>query len=466
MTRLPALLFALLFPSLALAAPTSPFEGAWEGALDVGAIKLRLVLKLHQSGARWEATLDSIDQGASGIPVDEVIIDGDHITLAMPKLSAGYEARRDGQKLVGTWKQGGGLPLTLTHTEHPVAIARKPQEPIPPLPYDAIDLTIDNKVGKATLACTLTHPRDVAKAPAVILITGSGPQDRDEQLLGHKPFLVIADSLTRRGIAVLRCDDRGVAKSTGDLAHATTMDFVGDVVAELAALRARPDIDPARVGLCGHSEGGLIAPIVASQSKDVAFIVLLAGPGVVGEQILYAQGEAIERAAGTSEAEIKSSHELRARMFAVLKTEKDDAVIEKKLRALLEALPEADRKKAGLTREAMGVPIRQMMAPWFRAFLVLDPAPYLKKVTVPVLALNGEHDLQVPPKQNLPALTAALAGNKDVTTRELPGLNHLFQTCKTGSPAEYATIEETFAPSALTLLGDWIVAHVKAPSGK
>jgi pimeloyl-ACP methyl ester carboxylesterase len=306
--------------------------------------------------------------------------------------------------------------------------------------------------------------------PCAILITGSGQQDRDETLLGHKPFLVIADYLTRRGIAVLRVDDRGVGGSTGlsTLATATSADFATDVSAGLTFLKTRPEIDPKRIGLIGHSEGGLIAPLVAAaRPNDVVFVVLLAGPGVPGDKILSEQSALIAAALGAPAAQVEASKPVNARLFAVIKAEADPAERKKKLDAVIAETaaqaPEGlrDKAKADLTAR-----LAPLSTPWFHYFFAHDPAPTLSQVRCPVLALNGSKDLQVPPKQSLPAIEAALkgGGNKDYTLKELPGLNHLFQTAKTGSPAEYADIEETFSPDALKAMGDWVVAHTAKPA--
>jgi pimeloyl-ACP methyl ester carboxylesterase len=451
-----------LFPLVVHAAPPPDLTGAWEGTLKVGAIQLRVVAKLKKTGDKYTATLDSPDQGAKDIPVDEAKLDGDKVTLKLPKIMASYEGKLAGDKITGTWSQGAGsLPLELVKTAHPAAVAPKPQEPKPPLPYEAIDVTVDNAKASVKLACTLTEPRKKGPFAAAVLITGSGAQDRDEALMGHRPFLVLADALTRKGIAVLRCDDRGFAKSTGDIQKATTYDFTDDALAEVAFLRTRPEIDKAHVGLVGHSEGGLIAPIAASKSKDVAFIVMLAGTGLPGEDILYLQSAKLLKAEGKSDDEINRDTEMSKKAFAILKAEKDDAVITKKLHALWEAMPEAEKKKPENSETQLNTKIKTALSPWFRVFLTLDPRPFLQQVKVPVLAINGERDLQVPPKENLPAIAAALKGNPDVTVKELPELNHLFQHCKTGRPSEYGRIDETFSPDALELVGDWIVKHGK-----
>ncbi len=268
-------------------------------------------------------------------------------------------------------------------------------------------------------------------------------------MFGHKPFLVLADYLTRKGIVVLRVDDRGVGKSTGNLADATTADLATDAEAGVEYLKTRADVDPHKIGLIGHSEGGLIAPMVAERNPDVAFIVMMAGPGVPGDQILPEQVRLISEAAGVSHetAEKRAATELE--IVTLVKQEKDNAVLGKELREKLAGQPEAQ----------IDVVVTTFTSPWFRYFITYDPAPALRKVKCPVLAINGEKDLQVSPKQNLPTIRKALdeGGNQHAEVDELSGLNHLFQTAKTGAPAEYGEIEETMSPVAMEKIATWIL---------
>jgi uncharacterized protein len=288
-------------------------------------------------------------------------------------------------------------------------------------------------------------------------------------LLGHKPFLVLADHLSRRGIAVLRVDDRGVGGSTGSIKTSTSDDFAGDVLAGLDFLKGRTEIDGKKLGLIGHSEGGIIAPIAAVRSKDVAFIVLMAGTGLPGSQILEAQGQLILKAAGSSESEMKFERDAQRRLIDIIAQEKDEKVAQSKLATALKeiraAMSDSDRKAlanspGGLSEAAVDA----FNNAWFRYFLTYDPRPALRRVRCPVLAINGEKDLQVPAKENLAQIEKALkaGGNRNVKTVELPGLNHLFQPCKTGSPSEYGTIETTIAPEALKKIGDWILEQPPA----
>ena len=443
-------------PAPAAAAPApaaTALAGAWLGTLDLGVTgELRLVLKIRREGSRLTATFDSIDQHAPDIPIDTVAFDGSALTLSSSRIQASFEAHLVGDTLSGTFRQRGAeFPLALTKTANPPTVTARPQQPARPLPYDELELFVDGP-SHNRLACTLTKPRGSGPFGAVVLITGSGPQNRDEAIAGHRPFLVLADAITRRGIAVLRCDDRGVGGSAGVFATATTFDFADDALAELAALRARSDVDPARVGLVGHSEGAIIAPIAAVRSTDVKFVVLLAPPAVPGDQTLHLQSAAILKANGASDVQIAAAKAVNRDAFAIVAAEPNAAVAAEKLRARFATLPKA-------TRDTLEQQNKQLTSPWFRTFLSLDPRDFLRKLRVPLLAVFGERDVQVLLDPNLQELRRALHDNRDVTVRQFPGLNHLFQTCTTGLPDEYARIDETMSPAALTLVTDWLAAR-------
>jgi len=462
--------------SLAHADPKhAALDGDWQGSLAVpGGSTLRLALHVTRDAqGALAAKLDSLDQGAMGLPVANVHVEGQHVVVTLKTPPAEFTGDLDeaGQVLTGQWHQGGrNLALVFHRGSAADAVAERPrpQTPKPPFPYRAEEVAYDNAAAKVRLAGTLLIPDGAGPFPAALLITGSGPQDRDETLLGHKPFLVLADALARRGIAVLRVDDRGVAASTGKFDTATSEDFAGDAAAGVAYLQSRKEIDTHHIGLIGHSEGGLIGPMVAARNKAVAFVVMLAGPGLPGADILVAQRDLIARAMGeTDEAALARSRDDLRRLFELIKHEKDPAALEKKARALIEAsiahTSDAQKKELGDLSQATSAQLARVLTPWFRYFLTYDPRPTLSKVRCPVLALSGEKDLQVPPKDNLPAVARALAagGNHDVTTREMPGLNHLFQTARTGAPSEYAAIDETMSPTVLAIIGDWILAHSK-----
>lgn len=463
-------LFALDLSRRGAAAPTAgapptpvppAAEGIWSGALDINGIKLRLVFKIRRAATGWVATVDSVDQNVRDIPVDTVTAAGAALKLTLGRLNGSYTGRLAGDTLTGTWTQNGqSWPLDLTRSEHAPDPVVRPQEPRRPLPYREIDLAVENRAAGATLACTLTEPPGQGPFGAVVMATGSGPQDRDEALLGHRPFLVLSDAITRAGVAVLRCDDRGFGKSTGIFGTATTMDFVDDALAEVAALRARPEIARGRVGILGHSEGAEVAAIAAAKSKDVAFIVMLAGPAVPGDQTLDLQRGWAERAAGATDQAVAESKKYWDQAFAILKSNEETGVAERELRAIYDGLPAADR--APMEKAGGFAPLaRSLLSPWMRGFIALDPRPYLARVEVPVLALNGELDRQVLARENLPEMKKALRHDRDVTVRQMPALNHLFQTAKTGAVTEYAQIDETMSPAVLKLVSDWLARHAK-----
>ncbi len=450
--------------------------GSWLGTLAVQGTELRIVFHIVEGeDGTLTATIDSPDQGAAGIPVSEVTYTERHLKLVSATVAGEYEGdlSEDGSQIVGEWRQGGvALPLTVAKTEGEVATPPRPQEPREPLPYDAVEVSYPNEAGGNELAGTLTLPRTTGPHPAVVLVSGSGPQDRNETVMGHRPFLVLSDHLTRSGIAVLRFDDRGVGGSTGVFATATSEDFATDVIAGVDYLTSRDDIAHDRIGVIGHSEGGIIAPMVAVKSDDVSFIVLMAGPAVTGEDIILEQSAIISRASGRSEADIQDDLATNREVFEIVKTEPDPEAaagrLEELFRATAAKMSQEEREQAGLTDDAaldawVQRQVAQVNSNWVRFFLTYDPAPTLAKVRVPILAITGEQDLQVPPDQNLPVMRRVLAesGNTDYTIEELPGLNHLFQTAITGVPAEYARIEETIAPSALELMREWILERVQ-----
>ncbi|MDR1879881.1 MAG: alpha/beta fold hydrolase [Tannerellaceae bacterium] len=434
------------------------FTGQWGGVLKVQGIQLRLVFHLTETGG----AMDSPDQGAKGIPLTSVSYENATLKLAIANAGIEYEGTLgDDGVIAGTFKQGGlTLPLNLSR-EAAVNTLVRPQEPVKPYPYHEEEVSFENAEAGVTLAGTLTLPEREGAAPAVVLISGSGAQNRDEELMGHKPFLVIADYLTRNGIAVLRFDDRGTAGSTGDFKTATSLDFSKDVEAAVHYLQTRKEIDRKRIGLIGHSEGGVIAPMLASRSKDIAFFVLLAGTGVRGDQLLLSQQEAIYTASGMSDADWKNLKAMNEKVFAIVVQSTHPEQLKADLTGYLKQLftDHPDQIPQGMGEEQfIQSYVTQMTHPWMVYFLKYDPAPALEKTKCPVLALNGEKDRQVPAKENLEAIKRALAkgGNKRVTVKAFPGLNHLFQECKTGLPTEYATIEQTFSPAVLEEISQWI----------
>lgn len=441
------LVLALFVP---LAAQTSAPAGQWEGSIAIPGAPLQVVVRLYRGADNaFTGSMDIPAQGMKGGGLRAITVNGRSVQFSIANVPGNPTftgtVSDDDRTIAGEFVQGGGtLTFSLKRTGDappPPAPARRPQTPRPPFPYTSTDVTVNNTAGGVRLAGTLTTPPGSGPFTAVVLISGSGAQDRDETIAGHKPFFVLADHLTRRGIAVLRLDDRGIGGSTGGPATATSEDFAGDTLAAIEFLRTQPRINPARVGLIGHSEGGMIAPMVAVRSRAVAFQVLMAGSGITGEEILYLQAALIARAGGATEAQVATGRALQERLYTVLKTEKDLATMQAKIR--------------DINGEAAA---RTLTLPWFRFFVTHDPAIVLGQITIPTLAINGERDLQVPFKENLGAIEAALraAGNKEFTIRSFPGLNHLFQTSQTGLPAEYQQIEETIAPAVLEAVTDWI----------
>jgi len=441
-----------------------PVEGLWQGAVETHGMRLRFQLHVsHDTEGHLIAALDSLDQGVSGLPANHVILKDPIFHFEIPSLAGEFAGSLNSTKnvLSGKWSQtsADNLPLDFKRSDQTLEL-RRPQTPFKPYPYSSQEVTFANATAGVTLAGTLTLPKGNGPFPAILLIAGSGPQDRDAAIASHRPFLLLADALTRRGIAVLRYDKRGIGQSTGNPDAATTLDLAADADAALAFLKSRKEIKASRIGLLGHSEGAIIAPYLAGQSKDVPWMVLLAAPATSGEETLLNQSELIGRAGGLSDEQLDASLGFDQAAYALVRKEKDTAVLSEKLVALVKdsgldsALPPA----------ALETQLRMLTSPWFRFFLDYDPLPNLKTVKCPILALYGQKDLQVSAKANLPLLQKALqeSGNIAAEVHELPELNHLFQHAYTGTPAEYSAIEETFSPEALALVVDWTVARANS----
>jgi len=435
--------------------------GKWNGIFKVQGTQLRLGFNISQTDKGYSSTMDSPDQGAFGIPVTSISYESSVLKLEIASAGIQYEGNLNEENVfVGTFKQRGqSFPLNLTKGKVEKEKKNRPQEPTKPYTYYSEDVKFENSKDKIVLAGTLSLPEKDGNFPAVILISGSGPQNRDEELMGHKPFLVLADHLTRNGIAVLRFDDRGTEESTGDFKTATTFDFATDVEYALKYLQTRKEINKNSIGLVGHSEGGIIAPIIASKYREIDFIVLMAGPALRGDKLLLLQKYKIETQMGINKQLIENNQKIFAGAYDIILNNN----LEKE--ALSDSLSHYFVLKYGkaLPENQKNALINQLSSPWMIGFIRLAPAVYLEKVKCPVLAINGEKDLQVPAKVNLAAIKKALekGGNKKVTTKELLNLNHLFQECKTGLPNEYSTTEQTFSPTALDEILNWILKQVK-----
>lgn len=439
-------------------------SGQWNGALKVQGMQLRLVFHISKSDNGYSATMDSPDQGAKGIPVTTTTFVAPKLVLSVTALRIEYTGELTEGKIKGVFRQNGmEFPMDLSREAVIKEVVKRPQEPVKPYPYVVEEVTFRNEKEQFDLAGTLTLPSSLGKFPAVILITGSGPQNRDEELMGHKPFLVLADYLTRQGIAVLRYDDRGVGQSKGSYKSATSEDFATDAESAYAFLKTRKEILPGKIGFAGHSEGGIIAPMVAARNKGIGFIVLLAGTGVRGDQLLLLQQGLIAKASGMTDQQIGKIREVNSRLFEmVVKSEQPDTLKAELSRFLLgisKSNPEYASTNEIKIREMIEGQVGQVANPWMRYFIKYDPTAALEKVKCPVLAVNGDKDLQVPSKVNLPAIEKALklGGNKRVVVKEYGGLNHLFQECGSGLPAEYPTIEQTFSPRVMADIAQWIL---------
>ncbi len=441
-------------------------DGSWHGVINRNGVDLRLILHISTDERGTRAKVDSPDTMNMNISVSDLTKDGDQVGYTMPVISGVFQGTlTDPNTMTGTWTVPGQETLTITYTrseESSKPIERlRPQVPTEPYGYRSEDVTYENPLTDGiVLAGTLTLPEGKGPFPAAILISGSGPQDRNETVFGHQPFLVLADHLTKQGIAVLRYDDRGTHESTGDYIASNSADFATDANAALSYLLTRSEIDHDAIGFVGHSEGGLIAPLAitdhelgANTEHPIAFLVMLAGPGTSSQQILRSQNRLIALSQGVSEEEIGKAVEFNAQIIQASITANSTEEAQKSIRQLFtdEVLEEMD-----LSDMQAQTVMTQYSTPWMRYFLTYDPAEYLPRIGIPILALNGELDLQVPAQENLDGLRALLADHPDATITELKGLNHMFQHAKTGALGEYNDIEETFAPEAMTIIATWI----------
>ncbi|HUX12311.1 MAG TPA: alpha/beta fold hydrolase [Spirochaetia bacterium] len=433
------------------------FVGLWQGIIEAGGGRIRLVFDVREEPGRLTAVASSPDQVTADIPVASVVVDGENICFDVPETHGVYEGtiNRKDNSIIGKWKQAGSsFAVDLSRIEHVVRV-RRPQDPVPPFPYTTREVVITNTAAAISLSGTLTIPQGDGPFPAALLVTGSGPQNRDEEIFNHRPFLVIADYLARRGIATLRCDDRGVGGSGGNGQIATESDLTDDAISAVDYLQSQPEIAAARVGVIGHSEGGIIAPRVAQARPELGFIVLLAGTGWSGHEVLLQQTAAILRAGGAPEAQINATVDANRSIYDAILAEPDNTRVLERLKPMME--------KLGVPPDQIGPQAETVITPWFRSFLSSDPALALTGIQCPVLAMNGAKDVQVLADLNLDAIARAVhaGGNMRVEIVKFEGLNHLFQHATTGLPQEYGQIQETFAPEVLEKIGDWILSQTK-----
>ena len=445
-TKLNIVTLLLLFavPSFA------QIEGYWKGKIDLGMQKLEMAFDISSTENGYSATLDVPAQGAHNIPVDETVFRDNRLQLTMTAMGASYSGELKDNLIEGEFSQRGmTFPLNLKRGEKETQQAR-PQDPQPPFDYRIEEVRFTNAKEGNTLTGTLTIPEGDGSFPAMVLVSGSGQQNRDEELMNHRPFWVIADYLTRNGIAVLRYDDRGVGGSEGEVLNATSMDFSYDAEAAFDYLRNRKEINAAQIGILGHSEGGIINFMVSARRPEVAFLVSLAGSAVDGIQLLKAQQAAILRASGMTEEAIQFSSNANAQMFDIIAASSDRIEADSLLRQLV--------KGWGYSEELIEQTVGELASPWMYYFLKYDPTEAIVKTNCPALLLNGSKDLQVVASQNLPAYEKIISeyGKTNMTLHEMPDLNHLFQHCETGSPNEYFNIDETISPEVLEMIVEFV----------
>ena len=437
---------------LLLAVQTSfaQVEGYWQGKMNLGATELEVGFDIQAVENGYSATLDIPAQGAMGLPVDETVFQDNRLQMTLSALGASYSGILKGSSIEGEFEQRGmKFPLNLEKSEKETQQAR-PQDPKPPFNYRVEEVSFVNEKEGNTLTGTLTVPAGDGPFPAMVLVSGSGQQNRDEELMNHRPFWVIADYCARHGIAVLRYDDRGVGGSTGEVENATSMDFSYDAEAAFDFLCKQKNINALQVGILGHSEGGIINFMVSARRPEVAFLVSLAGPAVNGMEVLKEQQVAILRASGMTEEAVQFSGNANAQLFEIIEASNNREEAETLLRQLL--------KGWGYNEELTEQTIRELATPWMYYFMKYDPKEAIVKTNCPALLLNGSKDLQVLATQNLPAYERIMAehGKTNLTLRELPDLNHLFQHCETGSPNEYFTIDETISPEVLEMIVEFV----------
>lgn len=456
-------LFTLIILMATTFAIAQDITGTWNGKLEFQGIQLRLVVNIAQNEAGvYSGTMDSPDQGAKGIPLGNINFTDNSLTFSVPAAGVQYKGNLKDGIITGTYSQAGAsLPLNLSKGLG----VNRPQEPKAPFPYHSENITFKNEKAGIKLAGTLTIPEKTGNYPAVILISGSGPSDRNEEIADHKPFLLLADHLTKNGIAVLRFDDRGVGESGGEFQKATSADFATDVEAAFNYLKTRTEINKKKIGLLGHSEGGMIAPMVAKKNREIAFVVLLAGPGIKISELMVLQNYTLGKISGLSEEALASSKAQNKMIYDVVINENDPKIRKDKVTALIKADMGADLAAQGATEEQVEryaeSEAQGILSPWFVYFLKYNPEQALKNTKCPILALNGSKDVQVTPDENLNGIKLATAANKKVTIKKLDGLNHLFQECTTGLPQEYGNIEQTMSPAVLSEVSRWIKQQVK-----
>ncbi len=449
-------IYLLLSFLVAISLNAADISGTWTGNLSVQGMNLKLNFNIEKNGDLYSGTMDSPSQGAYGIKASKVEVVESEVLFEVSLGGIVYKGIiEDDFNIKGNFMQGGQqFELNLTKSMEKSTGPNRPQNPKKPYPYISKDVSFKNETDNILLKGTLTLPEKGSKFPAVVLVSGSGAQNRDEEIMSHKPFLVISDFLTRNGIAVLRYDDRGTAESEGDYSIATTYDFVNDAKYALEFLKLQPEIDKENIGIIGHSEGGVIAPIIASKDNQINYIVMLAGPVLSGKDLMILQKYKIEEQMGVPKEVLEKNSKIFREAYDILTdsnldlTSLQDSLSKHFDKAYSGMLPSEDNKSI----------VQQITNVWWKSFIALEPSKYIKNVKTPILALFGSKDLQVPAQENIELLEKLREDNKlDVQIKQFDNLNHLFQECNTGMPNEYAQIEQTISPDVLEYIKNWIL---------
>lgn len=442
--------FLLLF--ITITAFSQTFVGDWKGNLQVGHSSLVFIIHLSHENGVWKATADSPDQGAFGIPA-KANVNGNGIEVLIEG-GISYIGKMERDDLIGGEFQQGTFRakldlMKIKSAPNNIKTIRS-QRVVPPYSYDTVDVNFRNKYDDVLLSGTLTTPRQKGKFPAVVLVTGSGPQDRNETLMGHEPFRILSDFLTKNNIVVLRYDDRGVGLSKGSFINASIENFSKDAMAAIDFLKERPNVDPEKIGIIGHSEGGLIAELLAGQKfPALSFIVSLAGPAIPIDSLMVSQLYRIGKVAGMSELALSHAKEINKRNFEVVKSNRPH------MEAMAMILDNMKIDPAQLNSSSK-LELETLLLPSYRYFMRIDPIPFIKKITVPVYAAFGNLDVQVPADQNLKSLKNNLPYIRKTVLKKYEGLNHLFQKSTTGAVSEYEHISETMNSEVLNDLVKWI----------
>ena len=438
--------------------------GKWSGSLNIMGTELPIAFNIFEEKGNVISTMDSPSQNAFGIPTDRTTLNGNKIEIVINNIGAFFQGTVSNENITGTFNQNG-IPFPITLSHNVLQERLRPQTPTPPFSYDIEDISFANHKDNVKLSGTITKPSIDGTFPTVILVAGSGPNDRDETIFEHKPLWVIADHLTRNGFLVLRYDKRGVAQSTGKYATATTLDFADDAKGAIEYLKSRDDVDISKIGIIGHSEGGIIAPMIASERDDINFIVLLAGMGTKGIDLIIDQNEIALNQLNTDSniiADIsKANKELFEKAIKWQDNDADNTDIDMMLDSIWNKTPLSTKANANKEQFIKSTKTA-LLSPWYRYFLNIEPTEYLLKTKCAVLAINGEKDMQVLADKNLEMIQSALrkGGNSNFKIRKYPNLNHLFQNSNTGQVNEYINIEETFSEEVLIDIVDWIKAVI------